>query len=67
MKKFLALALSLIMGVSTDQAPVIKAIIVVIIVVVQAPVFKAWMQTRSARRLAARAAETSGKKEMAAK
>jgi len=57
----------LAMGVSTDQAPVIKAIIVVIIVVVQAPVFKAWMQTRSARKLAARAAETSGKKEMAAK
>jgi galactofuranose transport system permease protein len=43
----------LAMGVSTDQAPVVKAIIVVIIVVVQAPVFKAWMGNRSARRLVA--------------
>lgn len=39
----------LAMGVSTDQAPVVKAIIVVIIVVVQAPVFKAWMENRAAR------------------
>lgn len=57
----------LAMGVSTDQAPVIKAIIVVIIVVVQAPVFKAWMETRSARKLAAKTAQTTDKKEMAAK
>lgn len=42
----------LAMGVSTDQAPVVKAIIVVIIVVVQAPVFKDWVRTRSARKLA---------------
>ena len=42
----------LAMGVSTDQAPVIKAIIVVVIVVVQAPVFKTWLETRSARKLA---------------
>jgi len=47
----------LAMGVSTDQAPVVKAIIVVIIVIVQAPTFKAWLETRSARRLAA---ETAG-------
>lgn len=45
----------LAMGVSTDQAPVVKAIIVVIIVIVQAPAFKAWMESRSARRLAAAA------------
>jgi len=32
----------LAMGVSTDQAPVVKAIIVVIIVSVQSPVFKTW-------------------------
>lgn len=43
----------LAMGVSTDQAPVVKAIIVVIIVVVQAPAFRAWMASRSARKLAA--------------
>ncbi len=39
----------LAMGVSTDQAPVVKAIIVVIIVVVQAPVFKAWIENHAAR------------------
>lgn len=32
----------LAMGVSTDQAPVFKAVIVVVIVVVQSPVFKNW-------------------------
>lgn len=42
----------LAMGVSTDQAPVVKAIIVVVIVVVQAPVFKNWMEKRAARRQA---------------
>ncbi len=31
------------MGVSTDQAPVVKAIIVVAIVTVQSPVFRAWI------------------------
>lgn len=33
----------LAMGVSTDQAPVIKAIIVLLIVAVQSPVFKEWI------------------------
>ena len=40
----------LAMGVSTAQAPVFKAIIVVIIVVVQAPAFKAFMATQKAKR-----------------
>jgi simple sugar transport system permease protein len=57
----------LAMGVSTDQAPVIKAIIVVIIVVVQAPVFKKWMENRSTRKLAAVPAEQDAGKEMAAR
>lgn len=51
----------LALGISTDQAPVIKAIIVVIIVVIQAPVFKEWMSKRQAAKKAARAG-----KEMAA-
>lgn len=42
----------LAMGVSTDQAPVVKAIIVILIVVVQSPVFKGWMETRKNRRQA---------------
>ncbi len=33
----------LAMGVSTDQAPVVKAIIVVAIVTVQSPVFRSWI------------------------
>ncbi|MBQ7148081.1 MAG: ABC transporter permease [Pseudobutyrivibrio sp.] len=40
----------LAMGVSTDKAPVFKAIIVIIIVVVQAPAFKAYMAARKAQR-----------------
>ena len=40
----------LAMGVSTDKAPVFKAIIVIIIVVVQAPAFKAYMAARRAQR-----------------
>ena len=43
-------------GVSTDKAPVFKAIIVIIIVVVQAPAFKAYMAARKAQR-ASRAQE----------
>ena len=39
----------LAMGVSTDQAPVIKAVIVILIVVVQSPVFKAWWAGRAKR------------------
>ncbi len=40
----------LAMGVSTDQAPVFKAIIVVIIVVVQAPAFKKYLADRKAQK-----------------
>ena len=36
----------LAMGVSTDQAPVVKAIIVVAIVTIQAPVFRSWLEKR---------------------
>ena len=39
----------LAMGVSTDQSPVIMAIIIVIIVVIQSPVFKDWFITRRKR------------------
>lgn len=42
----------LAMGVSTDQAPVVKAIIVILIVFVQSPVFKSWLGKRQAKRLA---------------
>ena len=45
----------LAMGVSTDQAPVVKAIIVVIIVVVQAPTFKEWIANTEAKRKALKA------------
>ena len=44
----------LAMGVSTDQAPVFKAIIVVIIVVVQAPAFKQYLAHKSAQRAQAK-------------
>ncbi|MCF0128662.1 MAG: ABC transporter permease [Pseudobutyrivibrio sp.] len=40
----------LAMGVSTDQAPVFKAIIVVIIVVVQAPAFKTFLADKKAQK-----------------
>lgn len=40
----------LAMGVSTDQAPVIKAIIVILIVVLQAPSFKEWIERWEVRR-----------------
>jgi len=46
----------LAMGVSTDQAPVFKAIIVVIIVVVQAPTFKAYIASQKAKRAQAKEA-----------
>ncbi len=36
----------LAMGVSTDQSPVFMAILVILIVVIQSPVFKAWLQKR---------------------
>ncbi len=41
----------LAMGVSTDQAPVVKAIIVVLIVTAQAPAFKALLAERKAKKL----------------
>lgn len=40
----------LAMGVSTDQAPVIKAIIVILIVVLQSPAFKAYMARKAVER-----------------
>ena len=49
----------LAMGVSTDQAPVIKAVIVIIIVVVQAPVFKEWMSNRAKKKAAAQGKEAA--------
>jgi len=42
----------LAMGVSTDQAPVIKAVIVITIVAIQAPVFKQWWAGMKNRRQA---------------
>lgn len=46
----------LAMGVSTDQAPVVKAIIVVAIVTVQAPVFRNWLEKRKAEKKLAKEA-----------
>lgn len=43
----------LAMGVSTDQAPVVKAIIVIAIVVVQSPVFQGYLENRRNRKNAA--------------
>lgn len=40
------------LGVSTEQAPVYKAIVVIIIVTIQAPPFKAFMKRLSAKRAA---------------
>jgi simple sugar transport system permease protein len=44
----------LAMGVSTDQAPVVKAVIVIAIVVVQAPAFKQMLAERAAKKNAVR-------------
>jgi galactofuranose transport system permease protein len=55
----------LAMGVSTDQAPVIKAIIVIAIVAVQSPVFKEWIAGLKNRRQAAKLAKGSGVQAMA--
>ena len=41
----------LAMGVSTDQAPVVKAVIVILIVTAQAPAFKAFLAERKAKKL----------------
>lgn len=38
------------LGVSSDQAPVYKAIVVIMIVAIQAPPFKAWIKRRSAKK-----------------
>lgn len=40
----------LAMGVSTDQSPAIMAVIIVIIVVIQSPVFKEWFAARKAKK-----------------
>ena len=40
----------LAMGVSTDQSPAIMAVIIVIIVVIQSPVFKQWFAARKAKK-----------------
>ena len=40
----------LAMGVSTDQSPAIMAVIIVIIVVIQSPVFKEWSAMRRTKR-----------------
>ncbi len=42
----------LALGVSTSEAPVYKAIIVIVIVVIQSPVFKDYLNKRSAKRAA---------------
>lgn len=42
------------LGVSSDQAPVYKAIIVIIIVAIQAPPFNAWIKQLSAKRALAK-------------
>lgn len=40
----------LAMGVSTDQSPAIMAVIIVIIVVIQSPVFREWFAARKAKK-----------------
>lgn len=40
----------LALGVSTDQSPVFMAILVIIIVVIQSPVFKNWVAARKAKK-----------------
>lgn len=44
----------LAMGVSTDQAPVFKAIVVIVIVAIQAPPLKAYLKSLAAKRAAKR-------------
>lgn len=44
----------LALGVSSDQAPVYKAVIVIIIVAIQAPPFNAWVKRLSAKRALAK-------------
>lgn len=49
------------MGVSTAQAPVFKAVVVIIIVAIQAPPLQAWIRKRSAqKKAAAKAKEAVG-------
>lgn len=55
----------LAMGVSTDQAPVIKAIIVILIVAIQSPVFKEWISgSKNRRKTTKLAVDSTGTKEM---
>lgn len=49
----------LAMGVSTDQAPVIKAIIVLAIVAIQSPVFKEWITGLKNRRNTSKGSDIS--------
>ena len=56
----------LAMGVSTDQAPVIKAIIVILIVAIQSPVFKEWITRSKNRHKPAKLAVDAGVKASAA-
>ena len=47
--------------VSTEQAPVIKAIVIVIIVVIQAPAIQSYMKNRKARKAGATGGEAVAK------
>lgn len=49
----------LAMGVSSDQAPVVKAIIVIAIVVIQAPTFKKWMEKKNNQKKLAKEKEAA--------
>ena len=54
-KRFLPTVVDIMaLGVSSIQAPVYKAVIVIIIVVIEAPPFKAFVRKRSAAREAAK-------------
>ena len=48
-------------GVKTEQAPVIKAIVIVIIVVIQAPAIQSYMKNRKARKAGATGGEAVAK------
>ena len=48
-------------GVKTEQAPVIKAIVIVIIVVIQAPAIQSYMKNRKARKDGATGGEAVAK------
>ena len=48
------------LGISSAQAPVFKAVIVILIVTIQAPAVKAYLQKRAAAKLAASTKEAIG-------